>query len=65
MIEIINIFSLFNDNKPIKSFHLAEGPVVLLTFNFHEKIKKIYLYNLLSNDTNVPFWKKSRKLYEN
>ena len=64
MIEIINIFNLQYDSKPINTFHLAEGPG-----GFIEAIAKIRnckhdTYTGMTiidnnNDPNIPSWKKT------
>ena len=69
MIEIINIFNLFqNVNSSIKSFHLAEGPGGFIeAFNYIRKNKndKYYGMTLISEDINIPSWKKSYSFVNN
>ena len=65
MVEIINTFDLFNGiNKPIKCFHLAEGPGGFIeAFANTRKCKEdAYIGMTLmdsKNDYNIPGWKKS------
>ena len=65
-IEIANTFSLlekFETQKPLNSFHLAEGPggfieaIVNLRKNSNDKY---YGMTLLNSDINVPGWHKSQ-----
>ena len=69
MIEIINIFNFFqNINSSIKSFHLAEGPGGFIeAFNYVRKNKndKYYGMTLISDDNNIPSWKKSYSFINN
>ena len=62
MIEIINIFSFLNEKNSIKSFHLAEGPGGFIeAFNYKRDNNndKFYGMTLISDDVNIPSWKKS------
>lgn len=62
MIEIINNFNFLNDNNNIKSFHLAEGPGGFIeAFSYYRNNPNDLYYGitLISNDINVPGWKKS------
>jgi 23S rRNA U2552 (ribose-2'-O)-methylase RlmE/FtsJ len=64
MVEMINVFALHYDSKPIKTFHLAEGPG-----GFIEAISNIracshdsYIgMTILEDETdpNIPAWKKT------
>lgn len=64
MIEMINIFDIYFDSKPINTFHLAEGPG-----GFIEAISTLRQCNqdqytgmtILddNNDPNIPAWKKT------
>ena len=64
MIEIVNIFNLKFDNKPIRTFHLAEGPggfieaIAKLRNNTQDKYVGMTILDD-SEDTNIPAWKKS------
>ena len=64
MIEIMNLLKInINEEYPIKSFHLAEGPggfieALLQTRNNKEDLY-IGMTILNDNDANVPGWKKS------
>tara|TARA_B110001450_G_scaffold110795_6_gene104618 strand:+ start:9991 stop:11388 length:1398 start_codon:yes stop_codon:yes gene_type:complete len=62
MIEIINTFSFLTEKKTIKSFHLAEGPGGFIeAFNYKRNNKNDVYYGmtLISNNNNIPSWKKS------
>tara|TARA_B100001758_G_C18374164_1_gene593245 strand:+ start:465 stop:1640 length:1176 start_codon:yes stop_codon:yes gene_type:complete len=62
MIEIIHNFNFLNDNNNIKSFHLAEGPGGFIeAFSYYRNNHNDLYYGitLISNDINVPGWKKS------
>jgi len=67
MIEIINVFDFLNEENSIKSFHLAEGPGGFIeAFNYYRKTNsgeksindKYYGITLISNNQNIPSWKK-------
>lgn len=64
MIEIMNLLKLnINDDKPLKSFHLAEGPggfiEALLNQRNNSNDRYIGMTIINDNDINVPGWKKS------
>lgn len=64
MIEIYNLFS-FGEDFPgdISTFHLAEGPggfIEAFTFIRKNPNDKIYGMTLMSEDQNIPSWKKSK-----
>ncbi len=62
MIEIINVFNFLNEENNITSFHLAEGPGGFIeAFNYYRNNKKDLYYGmtLISNNINIPSWKKS------
>jgi 23S rRNA U2552 (ribose-2'-O)-methylase RlmE/FtsJ len=68
MIEIINIFNFFDDKNEINSFHLAEGPGGFIeAFNYirNNPKDKYYGLTLISDDVNVPSWKKSNNYLNN
>ena len=65
MIEIATIFDIFDDFKEnITSFHLAEGPGGFIEAFIYLRNKnlqdKYYGMTLLSEDTTIPSWKKSK-----
>ena len=64
-IEIANIFDIFeNYSRPIKTFHLAEGPggfieaIQLMRMNNEDTYYGMTLID--GSNTNIPGWKKSR-----
>jgi 23S rRNA U2552 (ribose-2'-O)-methylase RlmE/FtsJ len=64
MIELINIFELKYDSKPIKTFHLAEGPggFIEAIVNMRNCKEDKYVGMTIidnNNDPNIPGWKKS------
>ena len=62
MIEIINIFNFLDEKNEINCFHLAEGPGGFIeAFNYirNNDKDKYYGMTLISDDVNVPSWKKS------
>ncbi len=64
MIEIMNLLKInINEEYPIKSFHLAEGPGGFIEALLQTRNNKDDLYIgmtiLNDNDNNVPGWKKS------
>lgn len=66
MIELCNLFDIHNQltNEPIKSFHLAEGPggFIEAFVGLRENPEDKYVgMTLLSEDCNVPGWKKSQQ----
>jgi len=64
MIEMIHIFDLHFDSRPMKSFHLAEGPggfieaLVGLRNCQHDKYVGMTIIDD-NNDPNIPGWKKT------
>lgn len=65
MIEIINTFNFLTEKENIVSFHLAEGPGGFIeAFNYIRNNKKDIYHGmtLISNNNNVPSWKKSLTL---
>ena len=70
MIEIIHTFELYFDSKPLKSFHLAEGPggfieaIASLRRNPNDNY---YGMTILDdkNDPNIPAWKKTDAFLRN
>jgi len=64
MIEIMNLLKMnINEEYPIKSFHLAEGPGGFIEALLQTRNNKDDFYIGMTiindNDTNVPGWKKS------
>lgn len=68
MIEMCNDFNLCNQEYPIKTFHLAEGPggfIEAMTFMRKNKEDKYYGMTLTDDDDNsIPGWKKSQHFLE-
>ena len=64
MIEIYNLFSFADDfSGNISTFHLAEGPggfIEAFTFLRKNTNDNIYGMTLISEDQNIPSWKKSK-----
>jgi 23S rRNA U2552 (ribose-2'-O)-methylase RlmE/FtsJ len=64
MIELIHVFELNFDSRPIKTFHLAEGPggfieaLVELRNCQHDKYIGMTILDD-KNDPNIPAWKKT------
>tara|TARA_X000000368_G_scaffold388346_1_gene349787 strand:- start:8520 stop:10040 length:1521 start_codon:yes stop_codon:yes gene_type:complete len=68
MIEIINTFSFLTEKNTINCFHLAEGPGGFIeAFNYKRNNKgdKYYGMTLISEDVNIPSWKKSSHFINN
>tara|TARA_Y100000389_G_C17467410_1_gene526911 strand:+ start:2809 stop:3963 length:1155 start_codon:yes stop_codon:yes gene_type:complete len=70
MVEIIDVFKLCDQNNPINSFHLAEGPggfIEAIVNKRNNKEDKYYGITLLNdqNDNNIPAWKKSQHFLNN
>jgi len=68
MIEIINTFSFLCEKNTINCFHLAEGPGGFIeAFNYKRNNKgdKYYGMTLISDDINIPSWKKSSHFINN
>tara|TARA_B100000780_G_scaffold277440_1_gene248149 strand:- start:2901 stop:4454 length:1554 start_codon:yes stop_codon:yes gene_type:complete len=68
MIEIINTFSFLSEKNTINCFHLAEGPGGFIeAFNYKRNNKgdKYYGMTLISEDINIPSWKKSSHFINN
>ena len=68
-VEIANIFDIFETySRPIKSFHLAEGPggfieaIQLMRMNNEDTYYGMTLID--SKNTNVPGWRKSEDFLE-
>jgi 23S rRNA U2552 (ribose-2'-O)-methylase RlmE/FtsJ len=70
MIEIIHTFELYFDSKPLKSFHLAEGPggfIEAITSLRRNPNDNYYGMTILDdkNDPNIPAWKKTDAFLRN
>ena len=68
MIEIVDTFNFLTEKTKIKSFHLAEGPGGFIeAFNYirHNKEDLYYGMTLLSDDINIPSWKRASQLLNN
>jgi len=68
MIEIIDTFSFLNEPTNIQSFHLAEGPGGFIeAFNYKRNNKQDTYYGmtLISDNINIPSWKKASQLLSN
>jgi 23S rRNA U2552 (ribose-2'-O)-methylase RlmE/FtsJ len=68
MIEIIDTFSFLNEHTNIQSFHLAEGPGGFIeAFNYKRNNKQDTYYGmtLISDNINIPSWKKATQLLSN
>jgi hypothetical protein len=66
MIEMVSIFELNFDSRPIRSFHLAEGPggfieaLAGLRKCPHDKYVGMTIIDE-NNDPNIPGWKKTEQ----
>jgi 23S rRNA U2552 (ribose-2'-O)-methylase RlmE/FtsJ len=70
MVEIMNTFKLSFGSKPIKSFHLAEGPggFIEALCGMRKCKNDVYIGMTIldeKNDPNVPGWKKSDAFLKN
>jgi len=70
MVEMINTFNLNFGSKPIKSFHLAEGPggFIEALCGMRNCKNDVYIGMTIldeKNDPNVPGWKKSEAFLKN
>jgi 23S rRNA U2552 (ribose-2'-O)-methylase RlmE/FtsJ len=64
MIEMVNTFNLYYDSKPIKSFHLAEGPggFIEAMTGLRKCPNDTYIGMTIiddNQDPNIPGWKKT------
>jgi 23S rRNA U2552 (ribose-2'-O)-methylase RlmE/FtsJ len=63
LIEIYNLFDIYDDSRSMNSFHLAEGPggfIEAMTYlRFNDKDKYIGMTLVDSENDNVPGWEKS------
>lgn len=70
MIEMVNTFHLHFDSKPIRSFHLAEGPGGFIEAIAKMRNCKHDVYTGMTiidnmNDPNIPSWKKTDNFLKN
>jgi 23S rRNA U2552 (ribose-2'-O)-methylase RlmE/FtsJ len=68
MIEIIKVFNFLNNKENIKSFHLAEGPggfIEAFTYIRNNNKDLYYAITLISDNINIPSWKKSKTFLNN
>lgn len=62
IMEIYNTHNLLSSDKPIKSFHLAEGPggfVESTAYIRNNQADSYYAITLLEKNTNIPDWNKA------
>ena len=62
IVEIYNAFDLLSYNRPIKTYHLAEGPggfIEATAYVRNNRFDKYYGMTLIEKNNNVPGWKKS------
>jgi 23S rRNA U2552 (ribose-2'-O)-methylase RlmE/FtsJ len=69
MIEMVNMFQLFDDFKeqPIQTFHLAEGPggfIEATDYLRNNKNDAYYGMTLIDEEPSIPGWKKSNHFLE-
>lgn len=67
LIEIYNTYNIFTSNKPIKSFHLAEGPGGFIEATAYLRNNKNDIYygmTLIDNNVNIPNWKKTEHIFD-
>ena len=65
MIEIIDTFNFLTEKNSIKTFHLAEGPggfIEAFKYKRNNKEDTYYGMTLLSENVNIPSWKKATQL---
>ena len=67
LLEIYNLFNILDYDRPINTFHLAEGPggfIEATLFLRNNKKDNYYGMTLIDKDTSVPGWKKSENFLE-
>ena len=67
MIELSQIFSIYENYEQLNTFHLAEGPggfIEALIYLRKNKLDKYYGMTLISENNNIPSWKKSKILLQ-
>ena len=60
LIEISNVFNIFDEKNPITTLHLAEGPggfIQALDYLRKNDNDIYYGITLISNNVNIPNWK--------
>ena len=66
LLEIYNLFNILDYERPINTFHLAEGPggFIEATINYRKRIVKtkddITAITLFSTNKDIPGWNKSK-----
>ena len=68
MIEIIKVFNFLTNKENIKCFHLAEGPggfIEAFTYIRNNDDDLYYGITLISDNINIPSWKKSKTFLNN
>jgi 23S rRNA U2552 (ribose-2'-O)-methylase RlmE/FtsJ len=67
LLEIYNLFNILDYDRPINTFHLAEGPggfIEATMFLRNNKNDNYYGMTLIDKHNSVPGWKKSKKFLE-
>lgn len=67
LLEIYNLFNVLDYDRPINTFHLAEGPggfIEATMFLRNNKNDNYYGMTLIDKHNSVPGWKKSKKFLE-
>lgn len=63
MIEMSQIFTIYENYEKLNTFHLAEGPggfIEALIYLRKNSLDKYYGMTLISDNNNIPSWKKSK-----
>jgi 23S rRNA U2552 (ribose-2'-O)-methylase RlmE/FtsJ len=67
LLEIYNLFNILDYDRPINTFHLAEGPggfIEATMFLRNNKKDNYYGMTLIDKNNSVPGWKKSKNFLE-
>lgn len=67
LLEIYNLFNILDYDRPINTFHLAEGPggfIEATMFLRNNKNDNYYGMTLIDKHSSVPGWKKSKKFLD-
>jgi len=67
LLEIYNLFNILDYDRPINTFHLAEGPggfIEATLFLRNEKRDNYYGMTLIDKNSSIPGWKKSKQFLE-
>lgn len=67
LLEIYNLFNILDYDRPINTFHLAEGPggfIEATHFLRNNKLDSYHGMTLMDNSNSVPGWKKSKKILD-